>query len=116
MDSCRHRVCRGSLQLCPFWTCKVVHFYFATFSKRGLQKTRKNFVIIESDNGAKASAILYSLVETAKANDLNPYKYFELLLSELPKHMDDKDLKFLDSLMPWSSRVQRKCHSLNKKS
>ena len=77
---------------------------------------RKNFVIIESDNGAKASAILYSLVETAKANDLNPYKYFELLLSELPKHMDDKDLKFLDSLMPWSSRVQRKCHSLNKKS
>ena len=39
MDSCRHRVCRGSLQLCPFWTCKVVHFYFATFSKRGLQKT-----------------------------------------------------------------------------
>ena len=37
---------------------------------------RKNFVLIESDNGAKASAILYSLVETAKANQLNTYKYF----------------------------------------
>ena len=32
-------MCRRSLQLCPFWTCKVVRFYFATFSKRVLQKT-----------------------------------------------------------------------------
>lgn len=36
---------------------------------------RKNFVLIESSNGAKASAILYSLVETAKANGLNTYEY-----------------------------------------
>ncbi len=72
---------------------------------------RKNFVIIESDNGAKASAVLYSLVETAKANQLNTYKYFELLLSEIPKHMDDKDLSFVDELLPWSSRVQRECPS-----
>ncbi len=55
---------------------------------------RKNFVIIESDNGAKASAILYSLAETAKANLVNTYQYFELLLTEIPKHMDDKDRSF----------------------
>ena len=72
---------------------------------------RKNFVLIESDNGAKASAVLYSLVETAKANQLNTYKYFELLLSEIPKHMDDKDLSFIDDLLPWSSRVQNECPS-----
>ena len=77
---------------------------------------RKNFVIIESDNGAKASAILYSLVETAKANRLNTYKYFELLLTEIPKHMDDKDLSFISDLMPWSTRVQEECPSLYKKS
>ena len=77
---------------------------------------RKNFVLIESDNGAKASAILYSLVETAKANQLNTYKYFELLLTEIPKHTDDTDLRFLDDLMPWSDRVQRECPSLLKKS
>ena len=77
---------------------------------------RKNFVIIESDNGAKASAILYSLVETAKANQINTYKYFELLLTEIPKHMNDKDLSFIDDLMPWSKRVQRECPSLLKKS
>ncbi len=77
---------------------------------------RKNFVIIESDKGAKASAVLYSLAETAKANQLNTYKYFELLLSEIPKHMDDTNLKFLDELMPWSSRIQNECPSLIKQS
>ena len=77
---------------------------------------RKNFVFIESDNGAKSSAILYSLVETAKANQLNTYKYFELLLTEIPKHQDDKDLRFIDDLLPWSPRVQEECPSQYKKS
>ena len=77
---------------------------------------RKNFVIIESDNGAKASAILYSLVETAKANGLNTYKYFEMLLTEIPKRMEDKDLSFINDLMPWSPKVQKECPSLYKKS
>lgn len=76
---------------------------------------RKNFVIIESSKGAQASAVLYSLVETAKANDLNPYKYFELLLSELPQHMDDTNLNFLDDLLPWSEGVKEKCKALIKK-
>ena len=70
---------------------------------------RKNFVLIESSNGAKASAILYSLVETAKANMVNTYEYFNLLLTEIPKHMDDKDLKFIDELLPWSPRIQQEC-------
>ncbi len=77
---------------------------------------RKNFVIIESDNGAKASAILYSLSETAKANYINTYKYFELLLTEIPQHMEDKDLRFLDDLMPWSPHIQKECPSRFKKS
>lgn len=77
---------------------------------------RKNFVLIESSNGAKASAIIYSLVETAKANQLNTYKYFELLLTEIPKHIDDKNLNFLDNLLPWSARVQTECPSQYKKS
>ena len=77
---------------------------------------RKNFVLIDSSNGAKASAIIYSLVETAKANQLNVYQYFELLLTEIPKHMEDKNLNFLDDLLPWSSLVQEKCPSRFKKS
>ena len=77
---------------------------------------RKNFVMIESSNGAKASTILYSLVETAKANMINTFEYFNLLLTEIPKHMDDKDLRFIDDLLPWSPKVQKECPSRYKKS
>ncbi len=41
--------------------------------------------------------------EIAKANPLNTYKYFELLLTEILKHMEDKNLCFLQNLMPWSN-------------
>lgn len=77
---------------------------------------RKNFIMIESSNGAKASAILYSLVETAKANMINTFEYFNLLLTKIPQHMDDKDFKFIDDLLPWSPRVQKECPSRYKKS
>ena len=70
---------------------------------------RKNFVMIESSNGAKASALLYSLVETAKANRINTFEYFNLLLTEIPQYMNDKDLRFIDDLLPWSPRVQKEC-------
>ena len=89
---------------------------FAEQAIRPFTIGRKNFVIIDSSNGARASAIIYSLVETAKANQLNVYQYFELLLTEIPKHMDDKNLSFLDNLLPWSPTVQEKCPSRFKKS
>ena len=76
----------------------------------------KKFVMIESSNGAKASAILYSLVETAKANMINTFEYFNLMLTEIPQHMDAKDLRFIDNLLPWSPRVQKECSSRHKKS
>jgi len=62
---------------------------------------RKNFMTIDTISGAQSSAICYSIAETAKANGLSPYAYFCYVLTELPKHMDDKDFKFLDELMPW---------------
>ena len=68
-----------------------------------------------SDHGAKASAMIYSLAETAKANNLNPYQYFEMLLTVLPNHMDDKDTAFIDDLLPWSPLIQQKCLSKLKK-
>lgn len=61
---------------------------------------RKNFVLMESSNGAKASAMIYSIVETAKANQLNVYQYLELLLTKIPKHMDDNNIRFMDDLLP----------------
>ena len=58
---------------------------------------------------AKASAIVYSIVKTAKANRLKIYEYLEHLLTEIPKHMDDHDLAFLDALLPWSEALPATC-------
>ena len=67
-----------------------------------------------STRGAEASTVIYSLVETAKANDLRVYDYFELLLTELSAHIDDTDRSFIQDLLPWSKTVKEKCHNLKK--
>lgn len=75
---------------------------------------KKNWKLIDTVHGAQASAILYSIVETAKANELNIYNYFKHLLTEIPKHMDDTDLSFLDSLLPWSKQLPAECRKKKK--
>ena len=75
---------------------------------------KKNWKLIDTVHGAQASAILYSIVETAKANDLNIYNYFKHLLTEIPKHMDDTDLGFLDSMLPWSKKLPAECRKKKK--
>ena len=69
---------------------------------RGFTIGRKNWQVIDTIRGANASAIIYSIAETAKANNLKPFEYFEQLLNVIPKHMDDHDRSFLDDLLPWS--------------
>lgn len=56
-------------------------------------------------NGANSSAIIYSIAETAKANNLKPSDYFEYLLIELPQHAEDTNRDFLASLLPWSETL-----------
>ena len=63
---------------------------------------RKNWVMIDTPNGAEASAVVYSIVETAKANNLNIYKYLDYLLTELPKYIHDLETKIPEKLFPWS--------------
>ena len=72
---------------------------------RGFCIGKKNWQMIDTINGAKASAIIYSIAETAKANNLKPYDYFEYLLSEIPNHMDEKTNSFLEDLLPWSANL-----------
>lgn len=66
---------------------------------------KKNRVMIDTINGAKSSAIIYSIAETAKANNLKPYNYFEYLLTEITKHPDEKDYSFCEDLLPWSPKL-----------
>ena len=53
---------------------------------RGFCIGKKNWEVIDTINGAKASAVIYSIAETAKANNLKPYEYFEYLLTVIPEH------------------------------
>ena len=55
---------------------------------RGFCIGKKNWQMIDTIHGAKSSAIIYSIVETAKANNLKPFDYVQHLLEEMPKHMD----------------------------
>ena len=63
--------------------------------------------MIDTVNGATSSAIIYSIAETAKANKLKPYEYFEYLLTEIPKHMDDKIAIFWKSFYLGQKHFQK---------
>lgn len=65
--------------------------------------------VVDSVNGAKASGMIYSISETAKANGLVPYYYFRYLFEELPKHMEDKSTDFIKDLLPWSDKLPPEC-------
>ena len=45
--------------------------------------------------------MIYSIAETAKANNLKSYEYFEHLLTVISEYMEDIDRKFLEELLPW---------------
>lgn len=70
---------------------------------------RKNWLFADTPKGAAASAAVYSLIETAKANGLNVYTYLEYLLLYMPDVDWRNDPAQLDFLMPWSEAVQAEC-------
>jgi transposase len=67
---------------------------------------RKNWNFSTSTRGAIANGIVYSLVETAKENGINPTKYFEFLFEHLPNL---SDLSNLEAYLPWANQVQHTC-------
>jgi transposase len=68
---------------------------------------RKNWLFANTPRGADASATIYSLVETAKENGLNPLPYLKHLFERLP-NMNWKDPQALVPLLPWSETIQDK--------
>ena len=67
---------------------------------------RNNWKAIGSENGAAAAACAYSIAETAKVNQADPFYYYKFLLERLPsllkEHGLEEDLSYLDCLMPWT--------------
>ena len=75
---------------------------------------RKNWVNMNSENGAQASAVIYSIVETAKANDILVQPYLEYLLTKFAEHADDTGRDFIADLLPWSKTARKACRPKKK--
>ena len=70
---------------------------------------RKNWLFSDTVDGANASMMIYSLIEMAKANELNPQKYLEYILEARPsKDWTDEDL---EKLTPWNEEVKKICRN-----
>lgn len=68
---------------------------------------RKNWLFADTPKGADASAAVYSVIETAKANGLDAFNYLQMLLANMTDwdHTDE----YLEDLMPWSEFSQSQC-------
>ena len=73
---------------------------------------RKNWLFSTSTDGAKASAIVYSIVETAYANGLVPYLYLNYIFEQMPDMTEDR----YPELLPWNPLVQKLCAAPSPKS
>ena len=70
---------------------------------------RKNWEFSNSQKGVKASATVYSLVETTKANNLNVFKYLRYLLQKMPSLDFKNHPELLEDLLPWAEEPRKTC-------
>lgn len=68
---------------------------------------RKNWLFADSVEGAKANAVYYSLIESAKVNNLNIEKYIEYLLEEIPQLDEPYNENELEKYLPWSKELPK---------
>jgi transposase len=75
---------------------------------------RRNWLFSGSPEGAAASAAVYSIVETAKANGLNPYEYLRYIFKYLPGVRFEEEPEFLEDFLPLNPDVQAFCKKAEK--
>lgn len=68
------------------------------------------FLFCDTDKGEDASALCFSVIETAKRNKLDPFGYLQFLLQELPKLGNEPTREQLLPLLPWSTVLPEYCH------
>jgi len=74
---------------------------------------RKNFLFANTPRGAKASAIMFSMIETAKENGLNPFDYLVHIFKTAP-NLTKADLASAEALLPWSAELRQYVQSPKK--
>ena len=73
---------------------------------------RKNWLFADTPKGAHASSIFYSLIETAKANEIEPYVYLRHIFKALP-YADT--VEKVEALLPWNMKDQMLSFKSNEK-
>ena len=86
-----------------WWGCTGTHYLALTVVGR------KSWLFCDTHDGAKANAVIYSVIETAKANNLNTEKYLAYLLTILPGRCARDNDPAVDDLMPWQDQVRKAC-------
>ena len=76
---------------------------------RSIALGRKNWLFSQSSTGAKSMAIIMSILETAKQNGLDQFKYINYLLDKLPNELSLLDNQRLEAYLPWAENVQLHC-------
>jgi len=75
---------------------------------------RKNWLFANTPRGATASAKIYSVIETAKENNLNPFQYLKYIFEQLPQLPDPTNPEALDQFLPWSPSLPLTCQVFKK--
>lgn len=76
---------------------------------RPLTLGRKNWLFCDTPKGAEASAVVYSMVESAKAHGVEPFAYLQRVLVELPYLGKSLSHEELEAFMPWAPGIQEDC-------
>jgi len=93
---------------CPCVSCKTE----GTFKRKRIQLCLLN-PRVKNWYGTKASSVIYSIVETAKENALNPLRYLTYIFERLP-NVGIKDPTVMDDLLPWSTVLRMVGYSKDK--
>jgi len=76
-------------------------------SVRGIGLGRKNYLFAGADSGGESGAVLYTLVETAKLNSVDPQAWLTQVIATIADH----PMKRIDELLPWNFKPMSFCHA-----
>lgn len=76
---------------------------------RPFATARRAWLFADTPKGAAANAVLYTLVETARANKLNVYEYLSYLLTVMPNTDFRNHPEKLNAYLPWAEELPQKC-------
>ena len=65
---------------------------------------RRNSLFSFTESGAEVAAVIFTLIETAKANGADPYYYLKYLLEQMPQYYNDPDKSYMQDMRPWSEQ------------